>query len=130
MPRNLRIEKELEIALREIGEIRPWWSKEDEMYVFEHPAYPFVMHADPDREEAKAGYMRALTGFIEDRIKGRVAPDVDRVTSGRAGARPGARRAKRSIKRKTQRINLPDDVATCLTEDPSRIEKVRALMAH
>lgn len=31
-------EDELKIALKEIGPIEPWWSDEDEMYVFEHEA--------------------------------------------------------------------------------------------
>jgi hypothetical protein len=100
------------------------------MCVFEHPACPFVIHADPDPEEAKAGYLRALTGFIEHRMKGMVELDVDRVTPGRGGYRPRAGRSKKSTKGKMKRISLPDDVATWLKEDPSRIEKVRALMAN
>ena len=130
MPRNMNIEKELGIALKEVGEIKPWWSDEDQMYVFEHEAYPMVMHADPDPDEVVKGYKRALQRFIRYRMQGRVAESVERITSGRGGYRPGADRPKGSAKGKTRRISLPDDVATWLKEDPARIEKVRALMAN
>jgi hypothetical protein len=124
------LEKEFQKALKEIGPIKPWWSEEDELYVFEHPAYPVVDYAAKTPQEVIEKYKRVLRSFIEDRLAGNVAESVDRMTPGRGGHRPGARPPKRSTKRKTRRINLPDDVATWLTEDPSRIEQVRALMAN
>jgi hypothetical protein len=128
MPRHTNIEKELEIALKEIGAIKPWWSEEDQMYVFEHDAYPTLMHADQDPDEVVKGYKRALHRFIGYRMRGRVAESVERITSGRGGYRPGAGRPKGSTKGRTKRISLPDDVATWLKEDPAHIEKVRAMM--
>jgi hypothetical protein len=100
------------------------------MYVFEHRAYPMVMHADPDPDEVVKGYQRALQRFIRYRMQGRIAESVERITTGRGGSRPGAGRSKTSIKAKTKRISLPDDVATWLQADPARIEKVRALMTR
>lgn len=35
-----------------------------------------VMHANPDKEEAKAGYLRALKEFIKDRMAGNIAKAV------------------------------------------------------
>lgn len=124
----MQLDEEVKKALEEIGEIAPWWSEEDGMYVFEHPAYPFVMHADPDEAEAKAGYLRAITGFIEDRLAGMVAPDVDRVTSGRGGVRPGAGRPRKDVA--TIAIRLPEDVARWLKADPeNHIAAIRRIMA-
>ena len=79
------IQRHLKIALTEIGAIEPWWSEEDKMFVFEHVAYPWVIHADPVRQEAQAGYLRALTGFMAERLNGTVADSQNRSTPGRAG---------------------------------------------
>lgn len=85
-------ETEFQRALAEIGEIIPWWSEEDQLYVFEHAAYPMVMHGDRTVEATLAGYHRALRHFVEARLAGEVAPSVERITSGRGGVRPGAGR--------------------------------------
>jgi hypothetical protein len=127
---NKQLERHYQIARKEIGEIKPWWSDEDEMYVFEHEAYPVVCYANPEPEVVIKRYKQVLKDFIKDRLAGNVAESVERITPGRGGSRLGASRAKGSTKNKTKRITLPNDVATWLTEDPSRIEKVRALMAH
>jgi hypothetical protein len=118
------INKQLQIALSEIGEIQPWWSDEDQMFIFEHPAYPRVSHADADQGKAKAGYLRALEGFIEDRLAGNLAEEAERVTSGRGGARPGAGRPR---KPKTLQRRLDADMAEWLDE-PANREKVWKLM--
>jgi hypothetical protein len=118
------INAELKKALTEIGPIDPWWSEEDGMFVFEHAAYPFVLHADPDRQETVDGYLRALRGFIEDRMNGDLAESVDRITSGRGGRRSGAGRPKQDPK---VRKWLPPDIAAWL-EDPVHVEQVRKLM--
>lgn len=123
------LEKEFQKALKEIGPIEPWWSEEDGLYVFEHPAYPVVDYAAKTPQEVIEKYKRVLRSFIEDRLAGNVAESVERITTGRGGYRPGAGRSKGSAKDKTRRISLPDDVATWLKENPAHIEKVRALMA-
>ncbi|MEW6667635.1 MAG: hypothetical protein AB1512_20700 [Thermodesulfobacteriota bacterium] len=124
----MNVEKELKNALKEIGEIKPWWSEDDKMYVFEHETYPTLMHADSDPDEVVKGYERALRRFIQYRMRGQVAESVERITSGRGGYRPGAGRPKGSTKGKTRRISLPEDVAAWLKEDPAHIEKLRAMM--
>jgi len=121
------LEKHLKLALSEIGPIEPWWSDEDGMYVFEHDSYPRVMHADPDIEETKAGYLRAITGFIEDRLNGMISESAERVTKGRGGHRPGSGRPKGTKKPKTKRVTLPLEVADWLEED-DHLSQVKQLM--
>ncbi len=108
------LKTELNKALQEIGAITPWWSEDDEMFIFEHDAYPFVVHGDKDASKVKEGYIRALTGFIEERLADNVAEGIDKVTSGRGGFREGAGRPKGTTKDKTLRIYLPEDIARWL----------------
>jgi hypothetical protein len=126
MATKKEIKEHLDTALKEIGAIEPWWSDEDEMYVFEHSLYPRVMHADPDKEETRKGYLRALTGFIEDRLSGNLAEMADKVTSGRGGRRPGAGRPRKG---RTVRKYLPVDVAQWL-DNEENLEQVRKLMGQ
>ncbi len=121
----MNLESEYQKALAEIGPITPWWSEPDHMYLFEHPFYPWVMHADPSCDETIAGYHRALKGFIEDRINGGVAPETDRSTLGRGGARPGAGRPRKLIK--SRRTYIPEDIAQWL-ENPAHQEQVRRMI--
>jgi hypothetical protein len=124
----MNIDPEIQVALAEIGPIEPWWSEDDEMFVFEHPAYPRVMHADPDKQEAVNGYVRALRTFIEYRMAGKVTDAVERSTRGRGGMRPGAGRPKGTVKNPTLLIRLPVDVATWLKADPANLDTVRRII--
>lgn len=124
----MALEQEYKKALKEIGPIEPWWSDEDGMFVFEHDLYPFVMHADPDKQKTIDGYCRALKGFIEERLAGNVAETVERITSGRGGYRPGAGRKPGSTKEPTKMVRLPIGIADWLKDDPAHIEQVRRLM--
>jgi hypothetical protein len=121
----MNIKAELEKALQEIGEIKPWWSEEDQMFIFEHEAYPFVMHADPDLGKTIAGYKRALKGFISDRMSGQLDATVDRATSGHGGLRVGAGRPKNQIP--TIQIRLPLHIAQWI-QDPEHIKVIEKLM--
>lgn len=55
------LDKQLNIALSEIGEILPWWSEEDGLYLFEHSAYPYVMHG----AETPGGNQSRLPSSVE-----------------------------------------------------------------
>jgi hypothetical protein len=123
----MSIQDELKIALAEIGPIEPWWSDEDDMFVFEHAAYPWVMHADADKEEVKKGYIRALTGFIEERLSGTLAPKSDETTPGRGGFRQGSGRPKGTKKEPKKRVYLPIEVADWILED-DHLSQVQRLM--
>lgn len=125
---NEALKKHLDMALQDIGDITPWWSEDDGMFVFEHAAYPRVMYADPDKALVVNGYRRALSHFIEARLSGKLSVEADKVTSGRGGYRVGAGRPK---KQPTTQVRVPDDildVVNWLRQDPSRAVAIRRLM--
>jgi hypothetical protein len=119
------LKQHVDIALEEIGLIQPWWSDADQMFMFEHPAYPWVMHADPNPEATKAGYIRALTGWIQDRLANNVADFAETTTTGRGGLRQGAGRPK--LKVPTRTIRLPEPIVNWL-KYPENRQKVERLM--
>ena len=123
------MKEDLEIALAEIGPIEPWWSEDNGMYWFEHDAYPYVMHGDPDIEKTKLGYMRALKGFIKDRLTGNLDETVDRISSGRGGVRSGSGRPVGTTKAPTKLVRLPVQVADWIKADPVHLEQIKRLMA-
>lgn len=122
------VTQNLAIALQEIGVIEPWWSDEDEMYVFEHQAYPRVLYADPDKVKTRDGYLRALKGFIEERLSGNLSEEAERITPGRGGLRAGAGRPIGSKKPPTERITLPKELADWLKENPTHQEQAKELL--
>lgn len=125
-----KVQQQIQIALDEIGAITPEWSEEDGLYVFEHPAYPMVMHADTDPQKTRTGYLRALKGFIEDRMAGQVAEVTERITSGRGGARPGAGRKVGSGKKEpTTTVRVPYDIADWI-KDKSHQKLIRTVMMN
>ncbi len=81
----MNIKEEMAIAIAEIGNIKPWFSKEDQMFVFESPVYSRVMGAGNTVKEAVESYSRALYSFIEYRIKGKICKVVESDTIGTAG---------------------------------------------
>lgn len=114
-------------ALKEIGEIKPWWSEEDQLYVFEHKAYPVVDYLAKTPEEVIEKYQLVLQDFIAERLNSNIAEPIERITSGRGGSRPGAGRPKGTTKPPTLRKRLPADIARWL-DDEANHEKVRKLM--
>lgn len=125
-------QKEFAKALKEIGEISPWWSEEDGLFLFEHASYPMVMHADKTEKDTVEGYMRALSGFIEARLAGEVASSVEKITSGRGGARLGAGRpagTKRGTKKPSGVVRVPEEMAIWLRNKKNQ-EAVLKLMKN
>jgi hypothetical protein len=123
---SLKVLQQLEIALQEIGEIKPWFSDEVKEWVFEHPLYPESYGGDSP-EEVIAGYPLYLGKLIEARIDGSLAPETELTIKGRGGYRAGAGRKTGSTKAPTKLVRLPEDVAHWLKEDPSHVEDVRRL---
>ena len=123
-----RIDKEIQIALNEIGPIEPIWSEVDRMFYFEHEAYPAVIYGAKDREATIEGYKRVLREWVEDRLTGNISASIERITSGRGGRRPGAGRPR---KEPTEAVRVQKDildVVNWLREDPKRADRVRKLM--
>lgn len=121
--------EELEIALKEVGTIKPHWEEDVQAFVFEHPAYP-VRYAGDTEQEVIKNYPLYLSDFIEERLKGNLAPFVERLTSGRGGKRPNAGRPKGKSKEETKMVRLPIRIADWIKESPEHLEAVRNLMAN
>lgn len=122
------VEMEYRKALKEIGEITPWYSDEYGFYCFSHPAYPVVDYIADTPEETVMGYKRILREWIADRMAGKVPTYIEKMTSGRGGRREGAGRPPGPP---TKRISVPEeiaDVVNWIKEDPSRATQVRRLM--
>ncbi|MBK8190933.1 MAG: hypothetical protein IPK79_10845 [Vampirovibrionales bacterium] len=120
----VELDRHFDMARAEVDGVQPQWSPEDQMYLVEHPAYPMVMHADPDPEKALTGYFRALRQFVKYRLAGEIADTTEQATSGRGGAREGAGRPR---KNETKTVRLPVDMADWL-RDQKHQDQVRRLM--
>ncbi len=123
------VDEHLEIALKEIGPIKPWYNKEVQAWVFEHELYPESYGGDTKQEVIKR-HPLYIRGFIEHRLKGTLAPWVEKMTKGRGGKRPGAGRPVGTKKTDTQVIRLPSDIAMWLKADPLHLEQVRTLLGR
>ena len=121
------VDAELQIALAEVGEIKPWFDKEVNAFIFEHPLYP-VQSGGYTPEEAIADYKDYLKEFIKQRLADNLAPNIEARTSGRGGYRPGSGRHKGSTKDPTKMVRLPVDIADWIKADPVHIENVRKMM--
>ena len=121
------VDQQLQIALKEIGAIKPWFDSEVQEWVFENKMYPESC-SGATRQEVIKQYPLYIRQFIEQRLKGNLAPGVEKKTSGRGGRRNGAGRPKGSKKTPTQTIRIATDVAAWLKADPRHLEQTRDLM--
>jgi hypothetical protein len=125
------IEKELKIALIEIGAIKPWYDEEVSCWVFCHPLYPSVECGEDSPEEVLRVYPLYLREFISHRMINRIDPLAESKTKGRGGARPGAGRPKKPIKTINKSMRLPPNIANIagwLRIHPEAIAEVQQIM--
>jgi hypothetical protein len=127
MATKKEIEKHLKNALEEIGEIKPWFDKEVNAWVFEHKAYP-VEYGGESAEEVVRNYPKYLREFIRQRLNENLAPSVEKKTKGRGGKREGSGRPKGTKKETKKRVYLPVDIAEWVQE-ASSISQIRTLIA-
>jgi hypothetical protein len=127
MATKKEIDEHLKIALEEIGKIKPWFDKDVNAYVFEHPSYP-VEYAGKSKREVIKGYPEYLREFIRHRLNDRLHPLMEKETKGRGGKRPGAGRPKGTKKSQTKVVRLPKDIATWI-EKPTSIPQIRQFIA-
>ena len=121
------IKKHLNIALKEIGPIKPWFDKDFKTWIFSHKNYPDVEYAGESAEEVIQNYPLYLHDFIEERLNENLAPHIEKATKGHGGKRKGAGRPKGTKKESKKRVYVPTDVAKWLRETP--IPEVRHLIA-
>jgi len=128
MASQKEINAHLKLALAEIGEIIPKFSKRFNVWLFKHPLYPDVEYAGDTPEDVTKNYPRYLKQFIKERLNQNISPLIEKKTKGRGGKREGAGRPKGTKKGPTKRISLPKDIADYFN-NPESIPTVRALIA-
>jgi len=75
------IKKHLNIALKEIGKIKPWFDEDLQAWIFNHPKYP-VEYAGNSPKKVIKNYPLYLHDFIEERLNNNLAPHVKKATKG------------------------------------------------
>ena len=125
MATEKEIKQHLKIALNEVGEIRPWFDKEVDAWIFEHSAYP-VEYAGDSPEEV-INYPLYLKEFIKERLKNNLDPVIEKATKGKGGYRPGSGRPKGSAGMPTKQIRVPVDIADWL-KGPGTIFHIREIL--
>ncbi|WP_068470604.1 hypothetical protein [Candidatus Protochlamydia phocaeensis] len=126
MATTKEIKEQLKIALKEVGEIKPWYDRSFKNWIFSHPAYP-VEYAGDSKDEVIEKYPTYLREFIKERLNDNLSPLTERETKGRGGKREGAGRPKGTTKEHKTRIYIPDDIAEWLKQ-PGAMEELRKLM--
>lgn len=126
MATKKEIEEQVNIALREIGEIKPWFDKNFKTWIFEHPAYPVGCEGKSSREVVKK-YPLYLRDFIQERLNDNLAPFIENATRGHGGKRSGAGRPHGTIKEFTKQVRLPLDIAEWI-KAPGMITNIRKII--
>lgn len=70
------VNEQLQLALKEVGAVKPWFDKSVKEWVFEHSLYPESCSGATRREVIKH-YPLYLRQFIEQRLKDNLAPAVE-----------------------------------------------------
>ena len=118
----------LEIALKEIGAIEPWFDDEVGEWIFKHPLYP-VEYGGDSKEDVVKNYPEYIREFLKHRLDDRLDPLVEQETKGHGGRRRGAGRPRGAKKPATKVVRLPADVAGWI-ERPSSIPHIREMIAR
>ena len=126
MATKKEIKEHLNIALSEVGEIKPWFDKEFKVWMFSHAKYP-VEYSGDTQEEVIENYPLYLREFIEERLNNNLSPLTEKETKGKGGRREGAGRPLGTKKEEKIRIYLPLDIAD-LFKNPEMITYLRGFM--
>lgn len=121
------IKEHLEIALKEIGKIKPWFDEEVEEWIFSHPDYP-VEYGGVSVKETTENYPKYLREFIKQRLNNNLSPLTEKKTKGHGGKRTGAGRPRGIAKEEKQRVSLPKDLASWFKHNPKAIDMARKAM--
>lgn len=126
MATRKEIEEQVSVALKEIGEIKPWFDKNFKAWIFEHSAYPIGCEENTPEEVVKK-YPLYLRDFIEERLNNNLAPFIEKATKGHGGKREKAGRPKGTTKEETRQIRLPVDIADWI-KTPGMIANIRQMI--
>lgn len=125
MATTKEIKEHLEIALKEVGKIEPWFDEEVNEWIFIHSNYP-VEYGGSSKEEVVKNYPKYLREFIKQRLNDNLSPITEKKTKGHGGRRFGAGRPVGTTKEETKRVSLPVDIADWITS-PGMISHLRAI---
>jgi hypothetical protein len=129
MASNKEINEHLQLALKEIGKIKPWFDQRFNAWIFSHRNYP-VEYAGDSEEEVIKNYPLYLREFLKHRLNDKLSAIEEKKTKGYGGKRTGAGRPKGTKKERKRRIYVPTDIADWLQKNPSKsISSVRQLIA-
>jgi hypothetical protein len=78
------VKEHLEIALKEVGEIKPWFDKEVNEWIFSHSVYP-VEYGGKSAQEVIKNYPRYLREFIMQRLNNNLNPLTENKAKGHGG---------------------------------------------
>jgi hypothetical protein len=120
------IKKHLDLAFKEIGEIKPWFDSNIKEWIFSHPNYP-VEYGGESPDEVIENYPKYLREFIKQRLSDNLNPLTEKKTKGHGGKREGAGRPTGTASEKKIRISIPEDIATWIIKNHN-IDHVRKLM--
>jgi hypothetical protein len=124
MATSKEIKEHLEIALKEVGKIKPWFDDEVNEWIFSHPSYP-VEYGGETAEEVIQNYPKYLREFVKQRLNDNLDRLTEKQTKGHGGKRSGAGRPKGSVKEEKERISLPKDITSWFRAHPQAIEMIR-----
>lgn len=128
MATRKEINAHLKLALQEIGDIDPWFDKNVNAWVFEHPNYP-VGYAGSTPNEVIEKYPLHLREFISERLNDNLNPLVEKETKGHGGKREGAGRPRGTTKTPTIQVRVSIDIVDWL-KVPQNLEMVRILKKY
>lgn len=127
MATRKEIKEHLEIALKEIGSIKPKFDKECDCWIYSHPNYPVECEGDT-KEDVIRDFPKYMQEFIKHRLNDNLDPLTEKETKGRGGRREGAGRPKGTTKEKTLRGNLPEDIMLWFKDTPDSVNIFRKKM--
>jgi len=113
MATEKEIKKELAVALKEVGHIKPRFDKETDCWFFSHKIYPVACEGKTPQAVIKR-YPLYLKEFIKHRLNDRLDRSIEARTRGRGGRREGAGRPLGSTKDPKVRMYVPERFAAWL----------------
>lgn len=117
------VDEHLKKALKEIGDIKPFFDREVGEWIFSHPLYP-IEYGGESKEEVIENYPKYLREFIKHRLDNHLDPILEKKTKGRGGRRPGAGRPKGIKKCPTRVIRLALPIANWISTHESEINAI------
>ena len=86
------IKEHIEIALKKVGTIKPWFDEDVQEWIFSHPSYP-VEYGGNTPAEVVTNYPKYLREFIKQRLNNNLDPLTEKQNRGHGGKRDASKSA-------------------------------------